>query len=149
MDEALLRFIEDISRVHHIDWILGRNSPSSSHEIFLYLSLRVRQKQNKYPILFLTQGISDKYPELMDIRCQTTQIAMSFAQSENILVSSSFWATIGIYRNVHTSFPRLCLLQGLLFILNQSHAWNSLLFSSVSRRLSRRLWWKTYPVQII
>ncbi|XP_056150004.1 glycerophosphocholine phosphodiesterase GPCPD1 [Lampris incognitus] len=45
----------------------------------------VRQKQNKYPILFLTQGISDIYPELMDIRCQTTQIAMSFAQSENIL----------------------------------------------------------------
>ncbi|XP_059212210.1 glycerophosphocholine phosphodiesterase GPCPD1 isoform X2 [Centropristis striata] len=45
----------------------------------------VRQKQNKYPILFLTQGISLKYPELMDIRCQTTQIAISFAQSENIL----------------------------------------------------------------
>ncbi|KAL0967722.1 hypothetical protein UPYG_G00256070 [Umbra pygmaea] len=45
----------------------------------------VRQKQNKYPILFLTQGVSQVYPELMDIRCQTTQIAMSFAQSENIL----------------------------------------------------------------
>ncbi|KAL7388305.1 hypothetical protein ABVT39_011051 [Epinephelus coioides] len=45
----------------------------------------VRQKQNKYPILFLTQGISERYPELMDIRCQTTQIAISFAQSENIL----------------------------------------------------------------
>uniref|UniRef100_A0A665V8G5 GP-PDE domain-containing protein n=1 Tax=Echeneis naucrates TaxID=173247 RepID=A0A665V8G5_ECHNA len=45
----------------------------------------VRHKQNKYPILFLTQGISDKYPELMDVRCQTTQIAISFAQSENIL----------------------------------------------------------------
>lgn len=45
----------------------------------------VRQKQNKYPILFLTQGISERYPEMMDIRCQTTQIAISFAQSENIL----------------------------------------------------------------
>ncbi|XP_039980873.1 glycerophosphocholine phosphodiesterase GPCPD1 isoform X1 [Xiphias gladius] len=45
----------------------------------------VRHKQNKYPILFLTQGISDRYPELMDIRSQTTQIAISFAQSENIL----------------------------------------------------------------
>ncbi|XP_067097255.1 glycerophosphocholine phosphodiesterase GPCPD1 isoform X1 [Osmerus mordax] len=45
----------------------------------------VRQKQNKYPILFLTQGISEQYPEMMDIRCQTTQIAISFAQSENIL----------------------------------------------------------------
>ncbi|XP_028295607.1 glycerophosphocholine phosphodiesterase GPCPD1 isoform X2 [Gouania willdenowi] len=45
----------------------------------------VRNKQNKYPILFLTQGISEKYPELRDIRCQSTQIAISFAQSENIL----------------------------------------------------------------
>lgn len=45
----------------------------------------VRNKQNKYPILFLTQGIGVKYPEMMDIRCQSTQIAISFAQSENIL----------------------------------------------------------------
>nr|XP_040017208.1 glycerophosphocholine phosphodiesterase GPCPD1 isoform X2 [Gasterosteus aculeatus aculeatus] len=45
----------------------------------------VRQKQNKYPILFLSQGITDKYTDLMDIRCQSTQIAISFAQSENIL----------------------------------------------------------------
>uniref|UniRef100_A0A3B4CMH9 Glycerophosphocholine phosphodiesterase 1 n=1 Tax=Pygocentrus nattereri TaxID=42514 RepID=A0A3B4CMH9_PYGNA len=45
----------------------------------------VRRKQNKYPVLFLTQGVSDIYPQLMDIRCQTTQIAMSFAQSEDIL----------------------------------------------------------------
>lgn len=49
------------------------------------ICIMVRHKQNKYPILFLTQGISDKYPELMDVRCQTTQIAISFAQSENIL----------------------------------------------------------------
>ncbi|KAJ8270481.1 hypothetical protein GJAV_G00115290 [Gymnothorax javanicus] len=45
----------------------------------------VRQKQNRYPILFLTQGFSTVYPELMDIRCQTTPIAMSFAQSEDLL----------------------------------------------------------------
>ncbi|XP_053344755.1 glycerophosphocholine phosphodiesterase GPCPD1 isoform X1 [Clarias gariepinus] len=45
----------------------------------------VRRKQNKYPILFLTQGVSEVYPQLMDIRCQSTHIAMSFAQSENIL----------------------------------------------------------------
>uniref|UniRef100_A0AAY4AYS9 Glycerophosphocholine phosphodiesterase GPCPD1 n=1 Tax=Denticeps clupeoides TaxID=299321 RepID=A0AAY4AYS9_9TELE len=49
------------------------------------ICIMVRQKQNKYPILFLTQGVSEIYPQLMDIRCQTTQIAMSFAQSENIL----------------------------------------------------------------
>ncbi|CAL9692072.1 unnamed protein product [Knipowitschia caucasica] len=45
----------------------------------------VRNKQNKYPILFLTQGVCARYPELMDLRCRTTQIAISFAQSENIL----------------------------------------------------------------
>lgn len=45
----------------------------------------VRQKQNKYPILFLTQGKSDIYPELMDLRSRTIPIAMSFAQFENIL----------------------------------------------------------------
>uniref|UniRef100_A0A8C6U0F5 Glycerophosphocholine phosphodiesterase 1 n=1 Tax=Neogobius melanostomus TaxID=47308 RepID=A0A8C6U0F5_9GOBI len=49
----------------------------------------VRNKQNKYPILFLTQGICVRYPEMMDLRCQTTQIAVSFAQSENILVRIS------------------------------------------------------------
>lgn len=58
------------------------------------LCFRVRRKQNKYPILFLTQGVSDVYPELMDIRCQTTQIAMSFAQSEDILVSGGWeWSS--------------------------------------------------------
>ncbi|XP_067900474.1 glycerophosphocholine phosphodiesterase GPCPD1 isoform X2 [Heterodontus francisci] len=45
----------------------------------------IRQKQSKYPVLFLTQGYSNVYPELMDLRCRTTPIAMSFAQSENIL----------------------------------------------------------------
>ncbi|XP_030413903.1 glycerophosphocholine phosphodiesterase GPCPD1 isoform X1 [Gopherus evgoodei] len=45
----------------------------------------IRQKQNKYPVLFLTQGKSDIYPELMDLRSRTTPIAMSFAQFENLL----------------------------------------------------------------
>lgn len=45
----------------------------------------VRMKQNKYPILFLTQGHSEIYPELMDLRSRTTPIAMSFAQFEDIL----------------------------------------------------------------
>uniref|UniRef100_A0A8D0KP85 Glycerophosphocholine phosphodiesterase GPCPD1 n=1 Tax=Salvator merianae TaxID=96440 RepID=A0A8D0KP85_SALMN len=45
----------------------------------------VRQKQNKYPILFLTQGKCETYPELMDLRCRTTAIATSFALFENLL----------------------------------------------------------------
>ncbi|XP_071996610.1 glycerophosphocholine phosphodiesterase GPCPD1 isoform X2 [Engystomops pustulosus] len=45
----------------------------------------VRRKQNKYPILFLTQGHSEIYPELMDLRSRSTPFAISFAQFENIL----------------------------------------------------------------
>ncbi|CAH2255305.1 glycerophosphocholine phosphodiesterase GPCPD1 isoform X1 [Pelobates cultripes] len=45
----------------------------------------VRLKQNRYPILFLTQGQSEIYPELMDLRSRSTPIAMSFAQFENLL----------------------------------------------------------------
>uniref|UniRef100_A0A5F8G7L2 Glycerophosphocholine phosphodiesterase 1 n=1 Tax=Monodelphis domestica TaxID=13616 RepID=A0A5F8G7L2_MONDO len=45
----------------------------------------IRNKQNKFPVLFLTQGKSEIYPELMDLRSRTTSIAMSFAQFENLL----------------------------------------------------------------
>ncbi|XP_065538240.1 glycerophosphocholine phosphodiesterase GPCPD1-like [Lathamus discolor] len=45
----------------------------------------VRHKQNKYPVLFLTQGESKLYPELMDLRSRTTSIAITFAQFENLL----------------------------------------------------------------
>lgn len=45
----------------------------------------VRLKQNKYPILFLTQGQSEIYPELMDLRSRSTPFAVSFAQFENLL----------------------------------------------------------------
>ncbi|XP_053140793.1 glycerophosphocholine phosphodiesterase GPCPD1 isoform X2 [Hemicordylus capensis] len=45
----------------------------------------VRHKQNKYPILFLTQGKTVVYPELMDFRCRSTSIAISFALFENLL----------------------------------------------------------------
>ncbi|XP_005489420.1 glycerophosphocholine phosphodiesterase GPCPD1 isoform X1 [Zonotrichia albicollis] len=45
----------------------------------------IRHKQNKYPVLFLTQGESKLYPELMDLRSRTTSIAINFAQFENLL----------------------------------------------------------------
>nr|DBA27127.1 TPA: hypothetical protein GDO54_011303 [Pyxicephalus adspersus] len=59
----------------------------------------VRLKQNKYPILFLTQGQSEIYPELMDIRSRSTPFAMSFAQFENILGISVH--TEDLLRNPH------------------------------------------------
>ncbi|NXM76488.1 GPCP1 phosphodiesterase, partial [Serilophus lunatus] len=45
----------------------------------------IRHKQNKYPVLFLTQGESKLYPELMDLRSRTTPLAITFAQFENLL----------------------------------------------------------------
>ncbi|XP_074144018.1 glycerophosphocholine phosphodiesterase GPCPD1 isoform X2 [Sminthopsis crassicaudata] len=45
----------------------------------------IRHKQNKYPVLFLTQGKTGAYPQLMDLRSRTISIAMSFAQFENLL----------------------------------------------------------------
>uniref|UniRef100_A0A673BPP9 Glycerophosphocholine phosphodiesterase GPCPD1-like n=1 Tax=Sphaeramia orbicularis TaxID=375764 RepID=A0A673BPP9_9TELE len=45
----------------------------------------VRRKQNKYPVLFQTQGLSDRHPELMDIHCRSTPFAVNFALSEDIL----------------------------------------------------------------
>ncbi|KAM8946213.1 glycerophosphocholine phosphodiesterase GPCPD1 [Pelodytes ibericus] len=59
----------------------------------------VRLKQNRYPILFLTQGQSEIYPELMDLRSRSTPIAMSFAQFENILGISAH--TEDLLRNPH------------------------------------------------
>ncbi|XP_074065597.1 glycerophosphocholine phosphodiesterase GPCPD1 isoform X1 [Macrotis lagotis] len=45
----------------------------------------IRHKQNKFPVLFLTQGQSNIYPELMDLRSRSTSFAMSFAEFENLL----------------------------------------------------------------
>ncbi|EPY79160.1 hypothetical protein CB1_000951030 [Camelus ferus] len=64
--------------------IMSRNSRKTIGRVRDICTM-VRQKQNKYPILFLTQGKSDIYPELMDLRSRTTPIAMSFAQFENLL----------------------------------------------------------------
>jgi glycerophosphocholine phosphodiesterase GPCPD1 len=45
----------------------------------------IRYKQNKYPVLFLTQGVTAKYPEYNDPRTQNIPIAIQYALSANIL----------------------------------------------------------------
>ena len=47
---------------------------------------RVRHKQTKYPVMFLTQGVTSKYPMYHDPRCHTIEAAVYFAQSLGILV---------------------------------------------------------------
>ncbi|CAL8143733.1 unnamed protein product [Orchesella dallaii] len=45
----------------------------------------IRLKQNKYPVLFLTQGITSKYPEYNDPRTQNIPIAINYARFAGIL----------------------------------------------------------------
>ncbi|XP_012226995.1 glycerophosphocholine phosphodiesterase GPCPD1 isoform X2 [Linepithema humile] len=45
----------------------------------------IRLKQNKYPVVFLTQGITLKYPTYHDPRCQTIPMAMRHALTADIL----------------------------------------------------------------
>ncbi|XP_018370784.1 PREDICTED: glycerophosphocholine phosphodiesterase GPCPD1-like [Trachymyrmex cornetzi] len=45
----------------------------------------IRLKQNKYPVVFLTQGITSKYPTYHDPRCQTVPMAMRHALAADIL----------------------------------------------------------------
>ncbi|XP_022660541.1 glycerophosphocholine phosphodiesterase GPCPD1-like isoform X3 [Varroa destructor] len=45
----------------------------------------IRYKQNKYPLLFLTQGVTSKYPAYHDPRTSSTQMAAYFAKTTGIL----------------------------------------------------------------
>ncbi|XP_064457256.1 glycerophosphocholine phosphodiesterase GPCPD1-like isoform X2 [Ornithodoros turicata] len=45
----------------------------------------IRLKQNKYPLLFLTQGQTEKYPPYLDPRTSTVHIATYFALCTDIL----------------------------------------------------------------
>ncbi|XP_052128768.1 glycerophosphocholine phosphodiesterase GPCPD1 isoform X1 [Frankliniella occidentalis] len=45
----------------------------------------IRLKQNKYPVMFLTQGVTEKYPMYNDPICQTIPMAIHFAVGANIL----------------------------------------------------------------
>ncbi|XP_043204717.1 glycerophosphocholine phosphodiesterase GPCPD1-like [Amphibalanus amphitrite] len=45
----------------------------------------LRLKQNRYPVLFLTQGETDQWPPYKDTRCQSLDMAQLFARSAQIL----------------------------------------------------------------
>ncbi|XP_015189141.1 PREDICTED: glycerophosphocholine phosphodiesterase GPCPD1-like isoform X2 [Polistes dominula] len=45
----------------------------------------IRLKQNKYPVVFLTQGVTTKYPTYHDPRCQTIPMAIRHALASDIL----------------------------------------------------------------
>lgn len=49
------------------------------------ICIMIRLKQNKYPLLFLTQGQTEKYPPYLDTRTSTVYMATYFALSTHIL----------------------------------------------------------------
>nr|CAD7578813.1 unnamed protein product [Timema californicum] len=49
------------------------------------MSCRIRLKQNKYPVMFLTQGVTDKYPPYQDPRAQSIPMAVHHAKATDIL----------------------------------------------------------------
>jgi len=54
-------------------------------------------KQNRYPILFLTQGITERYPTYADPRCHTIQNAVYHATCHDFLVN--FLILFSIYKS--------------------------------------------------
>ncbi|KAA0190685.1 hypothetical protein HAZT_HAZT006894, partial [Hyalella azteca] len=46
----------------------------------------LRLKQNRYPVLFLTQGITELWPPYDDYRCQNIRQAVLYATSADILL---------------------------------------------------------------
>lgn len=60
------------------------------YELYLFLFFtfrffyRLRMKQNKFPVLFLTTGITARWIPYKDFRCKNTKISVNFAKSEGI-----------------------------------------------------------------
>jgi hypothetical protein len=51
---------------------------------------RMRLKQNRFPVLFLTNGITNKWTPYLDLRCRNTQISTMFAKTECLNVNFIF-----------------------------------------------------------
>ncbi len=50
-----------------------------------FCACRLRAKQNKYPVLFLTQADTKKYPMYRDPRCWSVEKAARFAEMSGLL----------------------------------------------------------------
>jgi len=51
---------------------------------FYFLNNRLRLKQNKFPVLFLTTGKTAKWVPYKDFRCKNTKISINYAKSEGL-----------------------------------------------------------------
>ena len=57
---------------------------------FLNPHRRVRSKQNKYPVLFLTQGVNTKYEDYRDPRTWSIPMAAKFVDMAEIFGINAF-----------------------------------------------------------
>lgn len=53
----------------------------------------LKLKQNRYPVMFLNQGETKRYPTYSDLLTQTLDMAVAFAVSNQLLVSEIFGHT--------------------------------------------------------
>jgi glycerophosphocholine phosphodiesterase GPCPD1 len=44
----------------------------------------IRMKQNKFPVLFLTNGITNKWKPYKDVRTKNTQVSLNYAKTESL-----------------------------------------------------------------
>ena len=50
------------------------------------LAIILSLKQNKYPVLFLTNGVTKQWTPYLDLRSKCTQISTTFAKAEKLMV---------------------------------------------------------------
>jgi hypothetical protein len=54
------------------------------------LAIILSLKQNKFPVLFLTNGITKEWTPYLDLRSKGTQISTTFAKAEKLMVIVSW-----------------------------------------------------------
>lgn len=95
----------------------------------------LRIKQNRFPVLFLTTGITQKWVPFKDFRCKNTQISINYAKSEGLH---------GIVAHTEELSKNSHLIRNLLKIdeLNSanflSYAWGDELNESDKRKLYKK-----------
>lgn len=52
-----------------------------------FFFFRLKMKQNRYPVLFLTQGVTTRYPSYDDPRCHTIKTAVYHSSCHDLLVN--------------------------------------------------------------
>ena len=51
------------------------------------LAVIMNLKQNRFPVLFITNGITNKWTPYLDLRCKNTLISSAFARAEKLMVT--------------------------------------------------------------